>query len=374
MSKNIGKLIIVGVSFLLGASLGALWLPHLWALANIGHDWLQHSLVNGVIGAILFSLLSLFLAKPLLNNVAKIENFLLRKSPTYLLFGSIGAIVGLMIGTLISSIFQYISIPVLSDILPVVLTVLMGYLGFGVGTRRSDTWGKMLQQMRPQKVETQLLTRKANDTIHQYKIVDTSAIIDGRIDDIVKTRFIEGTLVVPLFVVHELQYIADSTDNLKRSKGRRGLDVLNSLQKSDYITVEIYEGDFEDIPEVDSKLVKLAKQYEGIVVTNDYNLNKVCEFQNVPVLNINELSNALKPVVLPGETMRVLIVKDGTERQQGVAYLNDGTMIVVEDGHYYMNEEVDVVITSALQTAAGRMIFAKPVHSQRKINDKSNHK
>lgn len=370
MSKHIGKIIIVAVAFLLGASLGIFWLPKLWINMGVTIDLLENSIVNGIIGAILFSLLSLFLANPILNAVAKVENFLVKKSPMYLLFGSLGSILGLVIGSLIGSIFQYIPIPGISDVLPVVIIIMLGYLGFGVGTRRSESWGKIFQQLRPQKAEGQILERKVDDNMHRYKIVDTSAIIDGRIDDIVKTRFIEGTLVIPLFVVHELQYIADSSDNLKRAKGRRGLDVLTSLQKSEYISVEIYEGDFEDIAEVDSKLVKLAKQYEGMVLTNDYNLNKVCSFQNVPVLNVNELSNALKPVVLPGETMRVLIVKDGTERQQGVAYLNDGTMIVVEDGHYYMNEEIDVVITSALQTAAGRMIFAKPVHTQRKLNEK----
>lgn len=370
MSKHIGKIIIVVVAFLIGASLGIFWLPKVWFNMGVTTNLLHNSVVNGIIGAILLSLLSLFLAKPILNTVSKVENFLVKKSPMYLLFGSLGAILGLVIGSLIGSIFQYIPIPGVSDVLPVVIIVVLGYLGFGVGTRRSESWGKIFQQLRPQKNDTATLERQANDKMHRYKIVDTSAIIDGRIDDIVKTRFIEGTLVIPLFVVHELQYIADSSDNLKRAKGRRGLDVLNSLQKSDDIAVEIYEGDFEDIAEVDSKLVKLAKQYEGMVLTNDYNLNKVCAFQNVPVLNVNELANALKPVVLPGETMRVLIVKDGTERQQGVAYLNDGTMIVVEEGHYYMNEEIDVVITSTLQTAAGRMIFAKPVHAQRKLNEK----
>ena len=151
-------------------------------------------------------------------------------------------------------------------------------------------------------------------------------------------------------------------------RGRRGLDILNALQKEEDIAVEMYEGDFEEISEVDSKLIKLAKLLDGIVVTNDFNLNKVSEFQNVPVLNINELANAVKPVVIPGETMEVQVVKAGTERQQGVAYLDDGTMVVVEDGQHYMNERLEVVVTSALQTAAGRMIFAKPSHSRRGIN------
>lgn len=158
----------------------------------------------------------------------------------------------------------------------------------------------------------------------------------------------------------ELQHIADSSDTLKRTRGRRGLDILNRIQKEDAIQVEMYEGDFEDTPEVDSKLVKLAKVMGGIVVTNDYNLNKVCEFQNVPVLNINDLANAVKPVVLPGEKMTVLMVKDGKEHNQGVAYLDDGTMIVVEDGRKFINETIQVEVTSVLQTSAGRMIFAKP--------------
>lgn len=180
--------------------------------------------------------------------------------------------------------------------------------------------------------------------------------------------------MIPNFVLYELQYIADSGDNLKRARGRRGLDILNELQKDPNIAVEMYDGDFEEINEVDSKLIKLAKLLDGVVVTNDYNLNKVSEFQNVPVLNINELANSIKPVVIPGETMNALIVKAGTERQQGVAYLDDGTMIVVEDGQHYMNEQIPVIVTSALQTAAGRMIFAKPAHSTRGIGEKANNK
>ena len=158
----------------------------------------------------------------------------------------------------------------------------------------------------------------------------------------------------------ELQHIADSSDALKRTRGRRGLDILNKIQKELPIEVEMYEGDFEEIPEVDSKLVKLAKTIDGIVVTNDFNLNKVCEFQNVQVLNINELANAVKPVVIPGEEMNVQVIKDGKEQNQGVAYLDDGTMIVVEDGRNYIGKRIDVIVTSVLQTSAGRMIFAKP--------------
>jgi uncharacterized protein YacL len=167
-------------------------------------------------------------------------------------------------------------------------------------------------------------------------------------------------MVIPQFVLEELQHIADSSDVLKRNRGRRGLDILNRIQKELDIKVEIYEGDFEDIQEVDSKLVKLAKLTSGVVVTNDFNLNKVCELQKVAVLNINDLANAVKPVVLPGEEMKVQVIKDGKEHNQGVAYLDDGTMIVVEEGRNYIGKDIDVLVTSVLQTAAGRMIFAKP--------------
>lgn len=169
----------------------------------------------------------------------------------------------------------------------------------------------------------------------------------------------EGTIVIPRFVLEELQHIADSSDALKRNRGRRGLDILNRIQKELAINVEIYEGDFEGIQEVDSKLVKLAQLTSGVVVTNDFNLNKVCELQNVPVLNINDLANAVKPIVLPGEELNVHVIKDGKEQNQGVAYLDDGTMIVVEDGKEYIGKRVDVLVTSVLQTSAGRMIFAK---------------
>ncbi|MBF0780452.1 MULTISPECIES: PIN/TRAM domain-containing protein [unclassified Granulicatella] len=370
MFKRKTQQIIVGIAVVLGGSLGFLWLPFVWKHFSFTQDeWFTYDIINSLIGAFIAFIVALILSKQILRTISSIEKYLNNKSPLFLLFGSIGMIVGLVIGTLLSSIFNYIYIPIISNILPVVLIALCGYLGFSVGTRRPDTWKKVIQQLKPKQIETEMLERREHEG-RKYKILDTSVIIDGRIYDIAKTGFIEGILLVPLFVVHELQLIADSSDGLKRAKGRRGLDILSQLQKLEITHVEIYEGDFEEIVEVDSKLVKLAKVLDGFVMTNDYNLNKVCTLQNVPVLNINELANAIKPVVLPGETMDVLIVKDGTERQQGVAYLDDGTMIVVEDGHYYMNQTIEVVITSALQTAAGRMIFAKPTHTQRKIKEK----
>ncbi|HOP29876.1 MAG TPA: TRAM domain-containing protein [Spirochaetota bacterium] len=192
-----------------------------------------------------------------------------------------------------------------------------------------------------------------------YKILDTSVIIDGRIADICDTGFLEGILVIPNFVLNELQMIADSADSIKRNRGRRGLDILNKMQKDQSIMVKISDMDFKDIPEVDSKLVQLAKVMKAKVITNDFNLNKVAEFHGVDVLNINELSNALKPIVLPGEEMRVLLLKEGKDSNQAIGYLDDGTMVVVENGRRRINDEVEVTVTSVLQTTAGRMIFTR---------------
>jgi uncharacterized protein YacL len=198
-----------------------------------------------------------------------------------------------------------------------------------------------------------------------FKILDTSVIIDGRIADIGETGFIDGVLIIPQFVLRELQMIADSSDSLKRNRGRRGLDILQRMQKMGTIQVQIVEDDFPAIREVDLKLIELARQYEGKIVTNDFNLNKVAQLQGVPVLNVNELANALKPVVLPGEIMRVFILKEGKEYNQGVAYLDDGTMVVVDNARKMISKTIDISVTSVLQTTAGKMIFGKYDDRQR---------
>ncbi|GAA3412005.1 PIN/TRAM domain-containing protein [Paenibacillus hodogayensis] len=232
-------------------------------------------------------------------------------------------------------------------------TALLGICGFRIGYQKRED---LLSAITSGFVDK----KKAGPQKDEHKILDTSVIIDGRIADICKTGFIEGTLVIPEFVLEELQHIADSSDLLKRNRGRRGLDILNKIQKELDVKVLIYEGDFEEISEVDSKLVRLAKALQGKVITNDFNLNKVCELQGVSVLNINDLANAVKPVVLPGEEILVQVIKDGKEHGQGVAYLDDGTMIVVEGGREYIGATIEVLVTSVLQTSAGRMIFAKP--------------
>ena len=203
-----------------------------------------------------------------------------------------------------------------------------------------------------------------------FKILDTSVIIDGRIADIVETGFLDGTLVIPQFVLRELQLVADSSDSLKRNRGRRGLDILQKIQKMTQLNVQILEDDFPNVPEVDMKLIELAKVYNCKIVTNDFNLNKVAQLHGVEVLNINELANAMKPIVLPGETMRVFILKEGKEYNQGVAYLDDGTMVVVDNAKKMISRTIDISVTSVLQTTAGKMIFGRFDERVHAVQDK----
>lgn len=368
------KKIITAIFVLAGISIGVPVLPLLWKAVGLTYPILDNVITNALLGAIIFYLISIPTVHYVEQAMTKVETALSKLSLGYLLFGSVGIIIGLLLAWLINLSLISLDWPFVSDVLPIIVTVVFAYLGFRVGTTRRQEIRSMFQsrdkQTEDETTKGEVLERYADDNFHKYKILDTSVIIDGRIYDIVQTGFLEGTLLIPNFVLQELQYIADSSDSLKRVRGRRGLDILNALQKEEGLQVEMYDGDFKDIDEVDSKLVKLAKLLDGVVVTNDYNLNKVSEFQNVPVLNINELANAVKPVVIPGETMTVVIVKSGTERTQGVAYLDDGTMVVVEEGQHYMNQKLNVVVTSSLQTAAGRMIFAKPENAQKKIKDK----
>lgn len=306
--------------------------------------------------------------KPTVSVIHRVEQDLTSKSPLYIFFGALLTILGLVIAVLVSIPLWRTKIPVVNNILPILLMVVFSYYGFKIGTTRLDDWKDLTLVKRGKDSKNEVLERQ-DDNYHHYKILDTNILIDGRIYDLVKTGFLEGTLLVPNFVLYELQYIADSGESIKRVRGRRGLDILNKLRSEKIVPIEMYDGDFEDIPEVDSKLIALAKKVDGVIVTNDYNLNKVIQFQNVDVLNINNLAKSLRPRVIPGETLKVVVIKKGTERQQGVAYLDDGTMVVVEDGRFFMNKPIEVEVTSALQTDAGRMIFARPLHSQRGIDE-----
>lgn len=362
MRKRIIRLLFV----IVGAAVGFYYLPPIWiAMRNqLGVQLARpiESAIDFLIGALVFWLISLLLTDWTIKMLKQAENALTKKSLTYLLFGAISTIFGLILAIFISIPLWRLSIPVVNNVLPVLLMILFSYLGFHLGTTRQDEWRRLLTRRGRDDQEAQVIKRQ-DENYHHYKILDTNILIDGRIYDLVKTGFLEGTLLVPNFVLYELQYIADAGESIKRVRGRRGLDILNKLRSEKIVPVEMYKGDFEDIKEVDEKLIALAKKVDGVIVTNDYNLNKVIQFQNVQVLNINNLAKSLRPRVIPGEQLTVVVVKKGTERQQGVAYLDDGTMVVVEDGRYYMNEQLDVEVTSALQTDAGRMIFARPVHS-----------
>jgi uncharacterized protein YacL len=279
------------------------------------------------------------------------EQRLGRTPPADLMAGAIGLIVGLLVAFLVGAPFG--ALGTLGLVIRIAIDVGCGYVGLRVGSRKKE------EILRPSAWLPKLASSRTRGDGAKPKILDTSVIIDGRVADICASGFLEGPLVIPNFVLEELRHIADSPDVLKRNRGRRGLDVLNRIQKELKMPVQIYERDVDSAAEVDIKLLKLAKMMDGKVVTNDFNLNKVADLQGVPVLNINELANAVKPVVLPGEEMLVHVIKDGKEVGQGVGYLDDGTMIVVDGGRKYVGQTVSVLVTSVLQTAAGRMIFAK---------------
>nr|WP_242529607.1 PIN/TRAM domain-containing protein [Priestia flexa] len=345
-----------------GGTLGIFLIPELIELLSLKDiALLDKSYIHAPLGAILFFVITFWLVDYVVGFIRRIEESLVKAPVTDVLFGSLGLILGLIVAYLVGTFLGKIQLQVVSTVLPIFLSILLGYLGFQVGFKKRDELVNVFSiPTRIGKKKGSEEEQENNQSLQSLKILDTSVIIDGRIADICQTGFLDGTIVIPRFVLEELQHIADSSDVLKRNRGRRGLDILNRIQKELSIKVEIYEGDFEDIQEVDSKLVKLAKVTSGLVVTNDFNLNKVCELQNVGVLNINDLANAVKPIVLPGEEMNVLVIKDGKEHNQGIAYLDDGTMIVVEEGRNYIGKQIDVLVTSVLQTSAGRMIFAKP--------------
>ena len=385
MQQKVKKRIVFALFVLIGVFAGIGILPSIWALTGLaGNRIINNLIVDGIIGALILLVVAALTVHWILDIIARAEKSLSSKSTSYLLFGSLSTIIGLIIATLISQLlFARLPNGFWSTVPPVILLIVFGYLGFRVGTTRRHEWRQLFQSLRrnedaAKKKEPAGVSADAPDVtvadlsenFHKYKILDTSVIIDGRIQTLARTGFIEGTLLVPNFVVHELQLISDSADALKRERGRRGLDILNQMQKDIHIRLEMTDKDFEGSREVDGKLLKLAKEIYGIVVSNDYNLGKVSRLQNVPILNINELASALKAEVLPGETLSVKVVKAGTERQQGVAYLPEGTMVVVEDGQYYMNQQLSVIVTSSLQTNAGRMIFARPEHSAQTIRSK----
>ena len=319
-------------------------------------------------GLFVFSWLALVLAPFITNsifNYAALLTSSLSKIPTSdILVMVFGIGIGLILANLIGSPFS--RLPIVGSYIPIILSLILSVVGAKLALRKhNDIVGFFnripnRKAIKPEEKQPDVLAGPLGDRLYSCnKLLDTSVIIDGRIMDIVAAGFLDGQLVVPNFVLEELQKLSDSADNLKRAKGRRGLDLVQDLRISYKDQVVVVDNDFDDISEVDAKLVRLAKQAQAAIITNDYNLNKVAGIQGVKVLNINELANAIKPVVIAGEEMHVYLVKEGKEPNQAIAYLDDGTMIVVENGRHSIGTSIPVVVTSVLQTAAGRMIFAK---------------
>lgn len=356
MLNRILKAMVALLGALLGFSLISALINSTFIRTEAG-SWVRLSLYIGV--SLLFGIIFFLISDKIIKKSRKflklIEKELERFSAYDIAVSSIGLIIGLIIAFLISQPLSSIGIPYVDVVVSIIFYIILGYLGLTVPHRRKDDIYTTFSNLKKTGKE-----KPKGTNVNHPKILDTSVIIDGRILDICKTGFIEGPLVIPEFVLEELQHIADSSDSLKRNRGRRGLDILQKIQKEVDIEVIIDNSKFEDVNEVDSKLLKLTQKLKGRVLTNDYNLNKVAEVQSISVLNINDLANSVKPVVLPGEQMVVQVVKDGKEQNQGLAYLDDGTMIVVESGRKFIGQTIDVVVTSVLQTSAGRMIFAKP--------------
>lgn len=373
------KKLLRGVFSIIGLTLGYIIAQVLLTIPQIA----DLSYISNTIGMVVFIIIISFIFglilyiispaiyKSISNLIEYIEKNMQKMSITEIIYGAVGAIIALILMAFIArpiNNIQLNNIPLnnipFGAILFMLLNLISAIIGAEIMIKKKDDITSLLVNVRKPVVKEKKakeVTKETKEVIKGIpKVLDTSVIIDGRIFDICETGFIEGPLVIPNFVLDELRHISDSSDSLKRNRGRRGLDILNKIQKELPIETQIVDDDFPKIAEVDAKLLKLAQKIEGKVITNDYNLNKVAEFQGVPVLNINELSNAIKPVVLPGEEMVIAIVKDGKESSQGVAYLDDGTMIVVEGGRKYIGQTTQVIVTSVLQTAAGRMIFAKP--------------
>jgi len=304
-----------------------------WEYSPLPH---QHPMAGALVGAV--AALLVFLLQARLETVP---------GPR-MVGGLVGGVLGLFGARLFWGALDGVDIPG-EPFLHLLLVVVFGYMGLVVGVGRGEWFepSRMIAAFRD------------SSRLRQYKLLDTSVIIDGRIADICETGFLDGVLVAPQFVLRELQQVADSSDSLKRNRGRRGLDILQRIQKMSGVHVQIVETDFPEIREVDLKLIELARRMDGKIVTNDFNLNKVAQLRGVQVLNINELANSLKPVVLPGEVMRVFVLKEGKEAGQGVGYLDDGTMVVVDQGKRALGRTIEVTVTSVLQTTAGKMIFCR---------------
>lgn len=347
------KGLIILCYLVIGSSLGIMVIPELINAFSIQPEQvLTNPYIDGLIGAVVIFLLFGFLIDKIVDMADQGEKYLLKRSILEIFFATVGVMIGLMIAVMVSFILEMIGAPVLKHILPIIIAAFLCYLGFQIGLQKREE----ILRLFPESISNSL-TRQT--TSKYAKILDTSAIIDGRILDVVKCHFIDGEIFVPQGVIEELQVIADAKDSVKRDKGQRGLDILNELKKTDF-SISIIEPTSTH-KDVDALLINLAKRYQASIITTDYNLNKVCAFQGIKVLNVNDLSEAIKPVLHQGDIFDLLITKIGKEDDQGVGYLDDGTMVVIEKGREYIGKTIPVEVMSLLQTSSGRIIFAKKV-------------
>ncbi len=349
------------IGMIVFAIIGVIWGISLGKLANLNPspstfsvEW--YAFTIGLVGALAGLVLTPFLTTRPIRAVRKV---IARISANLLIFALIGLVVGLIIAALLAYPLSLLPAP-LGSFLPFIGVILFGYTGAAVFVMRQNDLAALFSSFNSRTTGAGSPELAPTSAESRTILLDTSVIIDGRIADIARTGFVPGALLIPHFVLAELQYIADSSDSLRRQRGRRGMEVLSQLQKDTNVVVRISDIDVEGTREVDDKLVILARQMRCPILTNDYNLNKIAEFQGVTVLNVNELANAVKSVMLPGEILRIRVIQEGKEINQGVGYMDDGTMVVVENGREYVGRETDVTVTKVLQTAAGRMIFGRP--------------
>jgi uncharacterized protein YacL len=345
------KFIVILCYIILGASLGVYFIPAITTDAGLGDiALLTNSYFTGLIGIILFFLIFGWFINKITLGMKELEQTFMRQSAVEILFATIGLIIGLLISVMISFIFQIIGNNVLNHFVPIIITIVLGYLGFQFGLKKRD---EMLLFL-PENMARSMSINARNAV---PKIIDTSAIIDGRIVDIIKCGFIDGEILIPQGVINELQIVADANDSVKREKGQRGLDILNELYDTDHPTSIIHPTKTHS--DIDAMLIKLAQHYRAHVITTDFNLNKVCHVQGIQALNVNDLSEAIKPNVHQGDRFSLLLTKMGKESGQAVGYLDDGTMVVVDNAKKHIGEHIDLEVISLLQTSSGRIIFAK---------------
>lgn len=347
------KGIVIIIYIILGAALGILLIPEILKDFNIdGYPFLHNYYIDGLIGIVVFFLIFGFFINKVTKIFKAIEHWIMQRSAVEILFATLGLIIGLFISVMASFILEMIGNTILNHLVPLIITLLLCYLGFQFGLKKRDEMLMFLP-------ENMARSMSKSNISAVPKLLDTSAIIDGRILDVIRCGFIDGEILIPQGVINELQVVADANDSVKREKGQRGLDILNELYDLEYPTRVIHPQ--KSHSDIDELLVKLAQTYHAHVITTDFNLNKVCHVQGIKALNVNDLSEAIKPNVHQGDRINILLTKMGKEPGQGVGYLDDGTMVVVDNAKSLVGKYVDLEVISLLQTSSGRIIFAKKI-------------